>query len=93
MKNYIAYSEKETKRINGGRNITLSIYRILKNKPCFIWRVKYCTASTPWAESEVFQELINKKEIPKKAMQESVTSWRGSGYYTNESKYCRITIL
>jgi len=93
MKNFIWFEAKATKRVYGGRNITLTIYENIKNKLVYIWETKYCTASTRWADSEVYNFLIDNKYIQKKAFTYSKTSWSSDWYYRHENPYCKIQII
>jgi len=93
MKNYVWFEAKATKRIYWGYNITLKIYRVIKNELKYIGETKYCTASTRWTESEVYNYLIDNKEIPKKAYKLSESPCSDPWYYQHNNPYCKIKII
>jgi hypothetical protein len=84
-KNYI-YTEKTIKesKMYGNRTQEATIYRVEKNRPIFVDRVQYNTASTKGATSEVYQKLNEKKLVSDKEYKSN------SGYY-NDTK-SKVTI-
>ena len=93
MKNFVWFEAKATKRVYGWYNITLKIYSNIKNNLQYIGTIKYCTASTRWADSEVYNFLIDNKYIPKKAYKYSESPCSGGGYYLYNNPYCKIQII
>lgn len=72
---------REFKKSTYGRTVTCTIYRVKNNLPIYVGECKYNTGSTPGADSEVFQELIRLKLIPKSYYNLSKNDWGGTGYY------------
>ena len=85
MKHYIfnIYDSK-VNRIHGGCLQRAKIYRIKNNKPVYVGETNWNTASYRGATSEVFNKLIQLKQIPQKYYKSSVCDWRSAGYYAGE---------
>lgn len=85
MKTFVFTITKRTvNRLYGGCKEVAKIYRIKNNKPVYIGETKWNTASYRGATSEVFNKLIQLKQIPQKYYKSSVCEWRSAGYYAGE---------
>lgn len=82
MKTFIY--KQEFRKATYGQNVTCTIYRVKNNLPIYVGECKYNTGSSMGADSEVFNELIKLKLIPKKYYNISKNNWRGAGYYCPE---------
>lgn len=71
----------------------ITVYRIMRNKPVLVGITYYYNGSNCGAKSEVFQYLIDEKELPASYRNLSKNSWCGSGYYTQQVEKKGIKII
>lgn len=89
MKNFIWFKKsvwKTEKRL-------IKIYSIKKNTLNYIGELVYTINSTRWDRSEVYNFLIDKNYIPKKAYDYSVNNWSWPWYYRELNPFCNINII
>lgn len=79
MKAFI-YSAKHNKA-KFGSNVTLTIYKLLKNKPIFLGEVFYNTGSYMGVEGEINKFLVINKHLPSTYVESK------GKYYVNYDKY------
>ena len=79
MKTFI-YSAKYTKA-KYGSNVTVSIYKLLRNKPIFLGEVKFNTQSYMGIEGEINKFLVTNKHLPSTYVESK------GQYYVNYTKY------
>lgn len=67
-----------------GRYVTLSVYRVKRNRPLFIGVVKFNTGSTKGEESEAYRVLMERGEVSRSSYSAS------GGYYRQSSEDIQI---
>ncbi len=86
MRTYIFTTEYKKKTI-------CTIYRVKNNMPIYIGEVEFSMASTKDAVSEVFNKLVQLKEVPKSLLKLSQCSWRSAGYYCTKVEDNGVRII
>ena len=83
-KNRVFIYRADSKKSTYGYKVTCAIYEVVKNIPQYIGECKFNTASTPGADSEVLNCLVNGGVLPESLLKLSITNWRNAGYYCKE---------
>jgi hypothetical protein len=63
---YFILKETQNKYVKAHRDVSVDIYKIVKNKPIFLCTHSYNSGSCMGTESEVFRGLFKNNLIPKK---------------------------
>lgn len=79
MKNFIYVEKKYPNRKRDNRECV--VYGLSDNKALYLLTIKYSTAATRGAKSEVFNALMEKGYIPKEYYSSSVSASTGAGYF------------
>ena len=80
-------------RLKQSTDITLKVFQSKKNRPNYIWELKYNTSTTRWEDSEIYNFLIDNKIIPKKAFDFSTSSSTWPWCYRSYNPWCEIINL
>lgn len=86
MKTFYYKKDSQRRRTYGGLNVKVSIYGVKNREIVKIGSCEWCTSSYKGETSEIFNALVELKQIPKKWLKSSKNEWCSEGYFMGEVK-------